>query len=142
MIYRSFSTRRGNPFLFLLLTVLFFIAAIWLLKGAFRLLSIASPFLLIAAVLFNYRVVWGYLVWLKDTLFRNPIMGIFAIGATIIAFPVVAGYLFFKALYTPKTKPVHEPNFIPYEELDDDFLDLSDLKHKNQEIQEQFKRLK
>ncbi len=138
---RMFKTTNVNPLLALSLVILFVVALFYIAKGVFWLLAKAAPFLLIAAIILNYRVVWGYAIWLKDLLMRNPLMGIIAVVATIIGFPIVSGFLFLKSLSTKRERQ-QQPKFVPYEEVEDDFLDLSDFQKKNQDLEDKFKNLK
>src|SRR5262245_46908387 len=66
------------------LVLLFFIA-----RGIFKILTIASPALIIMALLINYRTVLGYLRFMINLLRRNPFGGIIAIILSIIGFPIL-----------------------------------------------------
>ncbi len=113
----------------------------YLIKGAYFVLGIIAPVLLIATLVIDHKVVTGYLKTLYELLKKNPIMGILAILMTVIGSPFVAGYLFAKALMKRSLKKFVEerggaiPNsrqegFSDYEEVvevEEDFLILPDV---------------
>lgn len=107
--------------------VLVFIALYWLATGIFKLLSIAAPFLLIAALVINHNVVINYGKWLFNLLKTKPLMGIGGILLSVFGFPIIAGFLFGKALLyrkVDKMKTEFETkkygDFVDYEEVDDE----------------------
>lgn len=101
-VYREF--RMGgnrSPFGFLgplLILVLFFVFIYYIAKGMFYILSWASPVLLLGALLFDYKVVTGYLSWIWKLLGQQPFAGLLMVCVTVLAYPFVAAYLFFKAM--------------------------------------------
>ncbi|MDX1685745.1 MAG: hypothetical protein R3275_10955 [Saprospiraceae bacterium] len=95
--YRS-SGGIGQVLLGGLILVGLFIGLFWLARGIFTILAYLAPFLIIAALLINYKVVTGYLKWLWSTLLRDPLMGIIYIVLSFFGFPIVSAYLLFKAL--------------------------------------------
>ncbi len=107
-VYREF--RMGGsqrPFGFLgplLMLILFFVFLYYIAKGMFTILSWASPVLLLGALLFDYRVVTAYLKWIWQLLGQQPFIGLLMVAATVLAYPFVAAYLFFKALTSSNQK--------------------------------------
>lgn len=134
---KIFEFSRTNPFVLLLVFVSIILIIFWIAKGLLQILSIVAPFLLIAALIVNYRVVLGYGKWIVGSVKRNPIFGILAIIFTIIGFPIVAAFLLIRALSTKGEDQDYEfrkGEYIGYEEVNDDFLDLSDLKEHKKKL--------
>ena len=123
--------RGGNPFIFIIgifLFMVFLLGIFYMASWLFEVLAWATPVLLIATAVINYKVILNYGKWLIDTLEKNVISGIFYIVFTIIGFPFVAGWLFIKALggYFVKKKidelrnnqkQTREDEYIEYEEV-------------------------
>jgi predicted membrane protein len=138
MIYKEFNFGgKSNPLgsfgaivvLTILLVALFFIA-----KGIFTILTWASPVLLILTAIFDYTVITDYGKFIWNLLRTQPLWGIVAVILTIIGFPIVTGFLFFKAYARKSLKNYQksqEPKYANYEEVvteaskeDADFLEL------------------
>lgn len=94
--FRYFNTG-SNSIVGLIFIVIFFIALFYLAKGVFTLLSWAAPVFLLLALIINYRVVFGYIKWIWETLTTNVLRGIVLVLLTVFGFPFVAIYLFMKA---------------------------------------------
>jgi hypothetical protein len=119
-----------NPFnsiTSILFLVLAFVALYWLATGIFKILTVAAPFLLVAALLIDYRVVVNYGKWLWNLLRKNPLMGIGGILLTFFGFPIISGFLLGKALLYRKVNKIKEEfdtkqngEFAEFEELDDE----------------------
>lgn len=123
----------GFVFLVLVLVALFFIA-----KGIFKILTLASPVLIVLALLINYRTILGYLKFILSLLQRNVLAGIIAIILSIIGFPILSGVLFGKAILDRKVRKLRqahqqrqEGEFVEYEEVirpeDEEKLHLRDI---------------
>jgi len=110
--------------------VLFFVIAYYVLKGAFFLLGLITPALLIGAAILDFKVYPDYAKWVWKTLQSNPVMGILAIIGSVVALPVLSGYLFFKALFRRRLKKmgVNMGNGFPgqaaQQEPEEDFVDF------------------
>ncbi len=111
-VYKEFNFgNKGNSFgsfgpligLILFVTVLYF-----LVKGVFTLLSILAPFLLIAAAILDHTVITDFIKFVLKLLKENPLMGLIAIILSIMGFPVLFGFLFFKALARKNLKKFTE----------------------------------
>jgi len=105
----------------------------WIAKSILKVLSLVAPVLLVAAVIINHKVVIGYGRWLLDSIKRNPVFGIIAVLFTILGFPIVSMFLLLRALASKgMARAVSQKGeFIKYEEVNEDFLDISDIKkHK------------
>ena len=88
--------------------IFFFVLLFFLARGVFQLLSYAAPFLLVATLIINYRVVVSYGRWLINLLQRNPLGGLLAVILTLVGFPVVSAFLFIKALFLRKLTSASE----------------------------------
>ena len=142
--YRSYTLNRTNPFVLLAVLIGVIILLSWIAKGIFKILTLALPFVLIATAIINYRVLLGYGRWLGTTLRNNPIFGILAFLFTIFFFPIVAGYLLLKAIGSKGDESYSQTKAIPgeyisYEEVNEDFLDLSDVTDKKKDLDNEFK---
>jgi hypothetical protein len=134
--YRS-SGSIGQTLMGIVLLVGFFIGLFWLARGIFSILTWAAPFMLILALIINYKVVTGYGEWLWAMLKKDTVMGIVYALLSFFGFPVLAAYLLFKALAVKKiarmSQGTESPFFTPsdtedadYEILEEDSLDLKD----------------
>jgi len=142
-IERMIKVSRVNPLFLLLGVAVFFVALFWIAKGIFTLLSWMFPVFLVGALILNYRVVLGYVKWLFSSLKRNPVFGIIALVLSVIGIPFVSVFLFLRALSsrgmeqaqgsTPKPG-----DYIPYEEIDEDFLDLSEIEAHKQSMDNEY----
>lgn len=145
--YKSFTIGRTNPFLALLFLFIIMFSLFWVAKGIYSLLSLVFPVMIIATAIINYRVLFGFGKWLLQTLRSNPLMGIAAIVFTVVAHPLVGAYLLFRAISTRGEKSVEEQHelkkgeYIQYEEVEDDFLDLSEIKKSGEEVDNKYKDL-
>ena len=113
----------------------------YLIKGAYFVLGIIAPILLIATLIIDYKVVTGYIKSIYTNLKKNPLLGIGMIILTVLASPLVAGYLFAKAWMKRSIKKfmgeVPNPNvpndkgYTEYEEVveedEQDFLILPEV---------------
>ncbi len=131
---RIYHFEKSNPFVLVVIFALVVLVLIWVAKSIFKILSFIAPVLLIATLFINYRVIVGYGRWLAGLLKRNPLFGILAVIFSIIGFPVVAAFLLIRALSSRGVgaeRVRKKGEYIRYEEVNDDFLDLSDLnEHK------------
>lgn len=136
-IYKEFSAGgKKGPFGNLVpiaIMIFFFVSLFFLAKGIFTLLSWIAPALLIGAAILDYTVITDYFKFLGKMLKDNLIMGIVAVLLTVIGFPVVSGFLFFRAYVRKKLKKRNQPresDFIEYEDMsrdEEDFLILPEV---------------
>ncbi|TVQ42991.1 MAG: hypothetical protein EA362_12025 [Saprospirales bacterium] len=131
-----------NTIISLIMLVVVFMLIFFVARGVFRLLTWMAPFLFIATLILDYRVILSYGKYLLRTLERNVIWGIVMTVLTVIGFPLVIAFLFGKALLFRRVKNVEKEmeeekigEFIPYEEVDeeDEFLDLPEFKDKEKD---------
>jgi amino acid transporter len=145
--FKIYSLGRTNPLIILLFLVAIMFSLVWLVKGLFSLLAMAFPFLMIATAVINYRVILAFGKWLLNLLKGNPVVGIIAVVLTIVAHPFVAGFLLMRAIGTRGQVEKEDyystdrGQFVPYEEVEDDFLDLSDIKESKEKIDNKYNDL-
>ena len=117
-----------NPFnsiTSILVLVGIFVALSFLVTGIFKLLSWAAPVLLILTAIFDYRTIVDYGRWLFNLLRKDVLMGIGALILTVIGFPIIAGFLFVKALFRRKIGQLEknmnqerQGEYVEYEEVE------------------------
>lgn len=128
--------RGGSPFGMLgplLLLGAFMVLAYFVFKGIFTILSFVAPVLLIATAFIDFSVITDYIKFMLKLLKENPIMGVVGIVLTVMAFPFVAGFLFFRAMMrrtikraSEKQEQASEESYSDYEEIEDN-LDIEDV---------------
>ena len=109
----------------LVLFVLFFIA-----RSIFQILYFVAPILLIATLVINHKVVLSYGKWIINLFKTNPLYGLGAGLFTFLAFPVVCGYLFLKALFLKKVGQLQEQATAYQQQQQGDFADYEVLDEK------------
>lgn len=93
----SFNSGRGGTGC-LVFGILGLVAAYFILKGLFTLLSWAAPVLFVLALIVNWRSVADTGKEFLALLERNPLAGLLTAALCVVGFPVLALYLFIKAL--------------------------------------------
>ncbi len=106
------------------LILMFFLARI-----AFNLIYWISPFLFLATLVIDYKVVVNYGKWMLGLFKMNPLYGIGAGVVTFFVYPVVAVFLFGKALIKKKIGSMKDQldkkvngEYAEYEEVEADFV--------------------
>ncbi len=134
----------GGPFGFLgplIILAIFFTILFFVARGVFWLLSWVAPVLLLITLIIDYKIVTNFLKFVWKLLQENPLMGIVALLLIFFGYPVIAGFLFFKAitkrsLQKAVSRMEKERNtYTEYEEVNDDddsFLELPPLKNKKE----------
>lgn len=133
----NFGQKPGGPlgsFGGIIILTLFFVALYFIAKGLFTVLSFVAPVLLILTLILDYTVVIDYGKFILNLLKNNLIVGILAVFLTVLGFPIVSGFLFFRAIVRHKLKSAMKKQekknaFVEYEVLeeevnDEDFLEL------------------
>jgi hypothetical protein len=122
----TYRNLKNNPFQLILgviFIILFFVGLVWIAKGIFSLLALVAPILLIATAVINYRILVEYVKFVFRLFKENILFGILAVLLTVVAFPLVAAFLFAKALLHRKVKQIEKKmesskgEFIEYEEV-------------------------
>lgn len=123
----SFSSSR-NPLGFLvplIILTLFFTALFFIAKSIFIGLAYASPVLILLTLLIDWRVVSEYIQFIWKLLKENSVVGLVMILLSVLGFPIVFGFLFFKALGRRSIKKTIEQiekeqkTYTDYEEVED-----------------------
>jgi len=148
--HKSFQTSNNNPFssiIGVVLGVLFLLGLFFVARFIFTILYYLSPVMLIAALILDYKSVTGYGKWLVSKVKTNPLLGIGGIVLTVLAFPLVCLFLLGKALFKKKVREVEqeaekqrEGEYIEFEELDSEPIDLKRLEDQVRGQQEAQKR--
>lgn len=124
----------------IIIMVLFFVALYWIATGIFKILLWVAPILFLITLVIDYKVVLNYGKWLINLTKRNPVMGAIAILASLGLYPVLAFFLFGKALVKKKVKEVTERyeeasgrrmDGTPYTKKDD-FVEYEDVTDKEE----------
>lgn len=145
-VYKEFRVGGGgsNPFGFLgpvLILALIFVGLYFIAKGIFAVLAWAAPVLLIITLFLDYTVFTDFFKFIVRLLKDNTLLAILLILASFFGFPILAGYLFFKAVMRRSLKSAvkkaqrEQQTYTEYEEVndqadDDQFLELPPL-HKD-----------
>ena len=141
------STQHNKPFVSLtgaITMILAMVVLFYLAKGFFTILAWIAPVLIILTLIINHKVVINYGKWIFNQ-FRTqnwlPALG--ATALTVFAFPIVAFFLFGKALFMKKIEEAfpeamqrqvrNEEEFVDYEEIVDDPLELPELPKETQD---------
>lgn len=90
--------RGGGGWGCLVFGVLFLVAAYYILKGLFSLLWWAAPALFVLALVINWRAVADTGRDFLHLIERNPLGGLLLGALAVVGFPVLALYLFVRAL--------------------------------------------
>jgi len=86
----------------MLFLVLFLVALFFIARGVYRILAWVAPALLILTMVIRFRVVSNFGRTLWKLLNRKPLVGALAVILTILAFPLVALFLFGQAVFTKR----------------------------------------
>ena len=97
-----------NTILGILLMIVVLFVLFWVARTLFQLLALASPILLIIALIIDHRVVLNYGRWLWKMLRENTLMGVVATVLTVVGFPVVCFLLFGRALLNRKVRNMEQ----------------------------------
>ena len=145
-----------NPFnsiISILFLVLVFMGLYFIATSIFKLLALMAPFLLIGALVIDYKVVLNYGKWLVKLLKENFLLGIGAGLLTFFGFPVIAGFLFGKAYLSRKVNKLKteyetqtQGEFVEFEEVTDESditpkLELPPLKRREEKISNEYEEL-
>ena len=121
--------RGGGGLGCLIMGIVSLVVAFYILKGLFYVLWWAAPALFVLALIINWRAVADTGKDFLDLLGRNPVAGLIAGVLGVIGFPVLALYLFLRALGYTQPKPFDptmqgnrqappEEEFVEFEELE------------------------
>jgi hypothetical protein len=138
-MFRQKRTQRVGP-LSGIIGILIIVAIMFLLfqmvKGIFSILSFLAPVLLILALILNRKVVFDYGKMIAHKIKTDTPKGLVYAVLSVLGFPLLSGYLFFKAFVTRKWDQIQKDQnkYDEYEEVvsepvedDEDFLELPEL---------------
>lgn len=127
----------GSPFgnwIGIIMMLVILVGLFFVLRGIFNLLYFLAPVLLIATLIIDYKVVLNYIKQLGSLFAQNPLYGIGATALTFFLYPIVFVVLLFRAFagrqrkrFTSGAEQEREGEFVEYEELDDEPLDLDEF---------------
>lgn len=128
MVYVRYG-RGGGGLGCLIFGILFLVAAYYILKGLFVLLWWAAPALFVLALIINWRAVADTGKDFLKLLERNPLGGLLLGALAVVGFPILALYLFVRAIGYNKPnpfgptvqgagQPAAETEFVEFEELE------------------------
>lgn len=136
----------NNPFnsIFGIIAMVVALVALFIVaRFIVRILYFIAPVILIAAAIIDYKVIVGYVKWLISQTKRNALMGIGAIVLSVLFYPFVGIFLLGKALLKRRIKQaeaeqqrVREGEYIEYEDLSDETLELPPMEKRESERQE------
>lgn len=144
-MYQNYKTIRNiNPLVLLLGLIFGLYMIFWFLKTiVFKVLYFIAPVLIIAALVFNYRVVLGYGKWLMDSFKGSPWFGIIATLLTIVGYPFVSAFLAYRAYQLRgdiyKKPDSKQGDYVKFEEIGkDDFLDIKKESKKSRDMDQEY----
>ena len=127
----------SGSFIGIILLILGFVLLFFLAKGIFTILSFVAPVLLVLALIIDYTVFLDFGKFIIKLFKNNLLIGILAVLLTVIGFPIVAGYLFFKSLLKRKIGKMMDQHqqgpkelYSDYEVVEEeveDFLELPEI---------------
>ncbi|RMF74755.1 MAG: hypothetical protein D6740_01915 [Alphaproteobacteria bacterium] len=89
---------RSNGIWSLLVMVLVLVGLFYLARGVYIVLSWATPVLLIAAAVLDYKVFVRFARYVIRLLQESPLLGVLVVVLSVVALPLLAAMLFFQAL--------------------------------------------
>ncbi len=89
---------RSNGIWSLLVMVLVLVGLFYLARGIYIVLSWATPVLLIAAAVLDYKVFIRFGKYVIRLLQGSPLLGVLVVVLSVVALPLLAAILFFQAL--------------------------------------------
>ena len=123
-------------------------ALFWIFKSITTLLTWISPILLILTLIIDHKVVLNYGKMLVSRLKNDFLMGLVLTILTVIGFPFVTAFLFFKAMLKRKVKKMSQQadayggEYVRYEEVaEEETLELPELPPKEPPAESQYEEL-
>jgi hypothetical protein len=130
------SSGKRNPLLSLLITVATLGVIYLVASGLFWLLQKIAIFLLVVTAIIDYKVILDYFKWIGAMVQRSPLSGILMGALTIVAYPVVIAFLFFKALLkrifnnVVKNQQQFNPNQPQHAQNEDEYIEYEEIKEE------------
>ncbi len=124
----------------IIMMIVILVSLFFVVRGIFNLLYFIAPVLLIATLIIDYKVVLQFIKQLGGLFAKNPLYGIGASALTFFLYPIVFVVLLFRALMGKRLRQVtgqvggaQDGDFVDYEEIDDEPLDLDEFGKVKQE---------
>jgi hypothetical protein len=122
-------------------------ALFWIFKSIATLLTWIAPILLILTLIIDRKVIFNYGKMLVSRLKNDFLMGLVLTILTVIGFPFVTAFLFFKAMLNRKVRKMTEQadnyggDYVGYQEIEEDTLELPELPPKEPPAESQYEEL-
>lgn len=124
---QHFDLKTSHIIIGLVLFILLFTSLYFIALSIFKILAWLSPALLIAALILDYKTVFNYGKWIFQLWQSNFLHGLVVTILTVLGYPLVAGFLFFRALLifrikqnNPRSKNQTASEYIEYEEVEEE----------------------
>jgi uncharacterized membrane protein len=137
---KNFEFKTSNAVIGLLIFVGVFAGMYFIAINIFRLLAWISPVLFVAALILDYKTVLNYGKWVIGLYKNNLAYGIIVTLLSIVGYPLVFTYLFFKSLMSYRYKQVvkekekQQPGeYIEFEEVEEKNFELPPIKEKEKQ---------
>ena len=115
---------RFNGLLGFLIIVGVFVGLFLLVKELLTTLWWIGPILFAAALLINYRTVLNYFKFVLGLLQRSVLTGVLIIVLSVVAFPILSGMLFMRALVSRKVRRIQQEQ---YAREQDEYVEFEDI---------------
>ena len=129
MVYVKYG-RAGGGWGCLIMGVLALVAAYYILKGLFYVLYWASPVLFVLALVINWRAVADTGRDFLSLLQRNPLGGVLLGALAVVGFPVLALYLFLRALGYNKMEKFSRTMRGQNEQPEEEFVEFEEIESR------------
>ncbi len=120
-----------NLIIGLVVLAVFIIGLLNLARFLYYIFSFLAPVLLIATAIIDHKVILNYGKWIVQLVNKNPLMGIAAGLLSLFFYPVVAAFLFSKAMFKKQLKQAEnkeKEEFINFEEMDSKPLKVPEVR--------------
>lgn len=129
MVYVKYG-RAGGGWGCLIMGVLALVVAYYILKGLFYVLYWASPVLFVLALVINWRAVADTGRDFLSLLQRNPLGGLLLGALAVVGFPVLALYLFLRALGYNKMEQFGQAMREQQKQKEEEFVEFEELESR------------
>lgn len=114
----------------LIFGILFLVAMYYVLKGLFYVLWWAAPALFVLALIINWRAVADTGKDFLGLLERNPLTGLIVGALAVVGFPVLALYLFLRALGYKQAQQFKRTMSDARQAPEDEFVEFEELESR------------
>ena len=121
---------RGGGWGCLIFGILFLVAMYYILQGLFYILWWAAPALFVLALIINWRAVADTGKEFMALLTRNPLAGLLVGALAVVGFPVLALYLFVRALGYKRMQQFNQTMRDARQAPEDEFVEFEELESR------------